>query len=400
MKLRTLSPSTILKGKRVLLRIGWDIPLSEKVDLDASLKIERSLPMIKWLTSRGAIVIALTYLGRPKRRDAEHSTHRLVGLLHKRYRLKVDFHPESITRPAERERLERRLLAADPGSVHLLENVRFELGEEKNDLELAKAYALLGDLYINDVFASCHRNHATIIGITKYLPSYAGPDLVAEVETCSHLLEKPKKPFIAIVGGLKISTKIGVLKALLSECDQVFVGGAMATTIWASMGKLVGSSFVEKEALLEAKKISQNKKIVLPLDVAVTHSGGKEKESVEYRSIDKVQAGEMIVDIGPATLEDWAHRLRKAKTILWNGPVGIVEDKASAVGSRRLAQIIGSCQKAFTVAGGGDTLPLITATHTLKLIKHVSTGGGALLEFIAKKGKLPGINALSIIKKL
>ncbi len=392
MKLRTLPPATLLKGKRVLLRLDWNIPLGGHVDPSESLKIERSLQTLKWLTGKGAIVIVLTHLGRPKHRDAEHSTHRLVGLLQRRYRLKVAFHPESVMRPAEHERLMRLLSTATSGSIHLLENVRFEFGEEENDPDLAAAYASLGDLFINDAFASCHRAHASVVGIVKRLPSYAGPELVAEVAALERLLVHPRKPFIAIVGGLKISSKIGVLRSLFSKCQSVFLGGAMATTVWAAMHKPTGSSFVEKDALLEARALAQNKKIVLPIDVGVTRV--QDKELVEYRPVDDVQSGEMIVDVGPKTLEDWAKRLKKAKTILWNGPVGVAEEKASAAGSRRLAQIIGGCPQAFTVVGGGDTLPLIVATRMEKHIRHVSTGGGALLEFIAKKGKLPGIISL------
>jgi phosphoglycerate kinase len=315
-----------------------------------------------------------------------------VELLKKDFGMKAEFYPESVMRSAERDRLARLVAGAKAGSVHVLENVRFELGEEENDVELSQAYASLGDLFVNDAFASCHRTHASVVGIAKCLPAYAGPNLVDEATALSRLLTKPKRPFVAVIGGLKISTKLPVIKILLSVCDHLLIGGAMATTIEASLKQQVGVSIIEEDEMDAAKMIGKNKKVLLPIDAVVTNKTA-DPSKAETVSIHKIPKLGMIVDIGPETLDQWSSILAKANTILWNGPVGMVEKPEFAKGSLHLARIIGQRVKGrpFGVVGGGDTDPLVLISHTKNMFDHISMGGGALLDFIAEKGKMPGL---------
>lgn len=393
MKLRTLPASLTLTGKRVLVRVDWNVPKAH-ASLDDSLRITRSLPLVHDLSARGATVILLTHLGRPTRRDLRYSTRPLSVLLKRRHNLSTTFHPESVSDARGRKRLQERLAQAEAGSVHLLENVRFEAGEDKNDRKLAKAYAELADIYINDAFGASHRAHTSLVALAKALPAYAGPALVTEVEALSRLLNRPSRPFVAILGGLKLSTKLPLLSKLLRSCDQVMVGGAMAATCMAAKGMAVGASTVERPLIKQIKTIIGSSKLILPVDVKVRR--GRER-ALYRRPADQVEKGDVIVDVGPATLAAWAARIKKAKTIMWNGPVGISEEQATGAGTRFLARAIAARAKGpvFGVAGGGDTLPVITQTRTSEWFDHVSTGGGAMLAFVAGDGKLPGLEPLS-----
>jgi len=381
-----------LRGQQVLLRLDWNVPLVGSFAKEDTLKLERSLDTIHLLQRRGAIVIVLTHLGRPKDREPELSTKRLVAVLKHRFRLEVNFHGQSVSVAKERKALLEELSQAEPGTVHLLENVRFEPGEEKNEAKLAKAYASPAKIFINDAFASSHRAHTSIVGIAKHLPAYAGPQLAEEVRALSAFLEKPKRPFLVVIGGLKLSTKIPVLKVLLTRCDKLLVGGAMATTLAAALGQKVGKSFVEKTMLKTAKAIAQNPKIMLPVDVMVTKKLDHQPKLVR-RDASALEKDDLIVDVGLKTLKAWGDQIKTANTLLWNGPVGIAEIHSCGAGSRFLARAIAarSRGKAYGVVGGGDTLPVIYATKTEHQFDHVSMGGGALLEFLEKKGKLPGL---------
>lgn len=392
MQLRSLTTAPSLAGMRVLVRVDWNVPLDGSLEPEASLKIKRSLETIDWLRKKKAVVILLTHLGRPQGLEEKYSTGHLVKMAKHVYKLDLVFHGERVSQAKECKKLLNELEKAPHGSVHLLENVRFEGGEEKNALSLAKAYASLGQFFINDAFASCHRAHASVIGIARLLPSYAGLSLQAEVTALSQLIQKPRSPTLAIVGGAKLSTKIPVLKALLSQYDHVCVGGAMATTIFAAQGKEIGASFIEESALSVAKQVAKQPNLVLPLDVMVTKRIGP-RMSLRAIAIDDIVSDDRVVDVGPKTRAAWGRLIQSSQTILWNGPVGIVEQHASAEGSRFLARAIGLHAKgrAFGVAGGGDTIPVISQTRTLSWFDHVSTGGGALLEFVSVKGKLPGL---------
>jgi phosphoglycerate kinase len=392
MKLRLLPPKLNLKGKRVLLRVDWNVPISS-ISPESSLKIERSLKTIKELAKRRAIVIVLTHLGRPKDHERSLSTAQLVPWLQKRERLHLTFHPESVSDTRAHKRLAQDLKIATAGSIHLLENVRFEKGEEKNSRSLEKAYASLADVFINDAFASSHRAHASVAGVARELPSYAGPALAQEVAALERMLHQPKRPFIAMIGGLKLSTKIPILESLLATCDRVLIGGAMATTFFAAMRIPIGKSFVDHSVIAVAKKLlASYRKIVLPIDVMVTKQV-KDRPVLRRALVSDIRPNEIIVDIGPATVLAWRAEVRRARTILWNGPLGMSEVRACAKGSFAMAHALGRHAEtsAFVVVGGGDTIPIIFSAKTQNQFDFVSTGGGALLEFIAEKGRLPGL---------
>lgn len=393
--LRTFSSRKPLRGRVVLVRVDWNVPANGSAERDASLKIERSLPLLKELKKRGAKVVVLTHLGRPAKRDKWFSTKPLVRLLRETYGSEIAYHPESVANKAEHAALRSALTAAAPGSIHLFENVRFLKGEETNEKRLAEAYADLGDIFINDAFASCHRAHASVVGIAKLLPSYAGPSLVEEVAALSRLLDHPKSPFIAVIGGLKLSTKLPVIEALCRSCDEVLIGGAMATALFKAKKIETGRSAHEKEGVALAKKLLKHKNIHLPQDVVVTTRITSDPV-LRRVSVDAIGKKDMIVDVGPNTLKAWAEIIASASTIVWNGPVGLIECATCGFGSRFLARVIGARVKgkAFGVAGGGDTLPAIHATKTESHFDFVSTGGGAMLDFIALKGRLPGLMVL------
>lgn len=395
--LRTLSTKKKLMGTSVLMRVDWNVPVSSK-GLKNSLKIERNINTIKQLQERGAKLILLTHLGRPKKRDRKLSTKRIVPLLKRHYQLNLRYHAESVSKIKSLETLRQHIEQADPGTIHILENVRFEKGEEKNDASLAKRYGSLGELFINDAFAVCHRKHVSVFGLARLFKkeAYAGPALVEEVKQLSHILSKPKKPFVAVIGGKKLSTKLPVLKSLTKRCDTVLVGGAMATPFFKASGIRIGKSFIEKGMEASARSILKMKKnIMLPVDVMTVTQVQKSSKRL-YKTLEEIEKKDIIVDAGPATLAEWASQLQKAKTILWNGPIGVTEIKAMGFGSRFIARVIAarSHHGAWTLAGGGDTIPVIINTRTDKDIQFVSTGGGAMLEFITKKGLLPGLQPL------
>lgn len=392
MNLRTLPKIKNIRGQRVLVRVDWNIPLQGEMEPEALLKVERSLVGIRELSRRGAVVILLTHLGRPKKCEVALSTKQLVPMLHRLYNLDVVYHKERISDKTQHSLLSKALLKAEPGSLHLLENVRFEEGEEKNSLPLAKAYASLGDAFVNDAFASCHRSHVSVVGVTKLLPSFAGPALVEEVKALGELLKKPKRPFVAVIGGKKLTTKLPVIKTLLGVCDAVMVGGAMSHAALVAKGLSIGASYVEKDGVPEAKSLLKAKNLFLPIDVMVVKKISD--DAVLSRVfVDEVGKKDMMVDVGPATLKAWGEVIQAAKTILWNGPVGVTENEKTGAGSRFLARVIGGRSKgaALGIAGGGDTIPVIMQTKTQNWFDFVSTGGGAMLEFLILKGRLPGL---------
>lgn len=389
--LRTLSSLQITPGMRVLLRVDWNVPLEGGMKPEASLKIERSMETIQWLQSKKAVVIVLTHLGRPLGADPAFSTSILVPLLKKKYQLALTHHTERVSQAGERAALLRSLESSAAGSVHLLENVRFEAGEEKNAAPLAKAYASLASAFVNDAFASCHRAHASVVGIAKYLPVCAGRSLVAEDKALDKVLSDKARPRVAIVGGFKLSTKLPLLKALLEKFDFVLVGGAMATTLKASTGQEVGASFVEPECFREAKRLVGTEKLLLPEDVVVAMGADfKKTRAIRW---DEIGEKERVFDIGPKTLKTWAKIVKTAKVIVWNGPVGMYEVAAFGTGSRFIARAVAARSKgvAYGVAGGGETIAVILATKTLDWFDHVSTGGGAMLDYLSSEGALPGL---------
>jgi phosphoglycerate kinase len=395
MNLRVLPKAKKLNGQRVFVRVDWNIPLSGKMEEESLLKIERSLVNIRDLSARGAVVILLTHLGRPKKRELALSTKQLVPVIKRLYDLDVTYHKEVVGEKVERAHLFKKLAAATEGSVHLLENVRFEEGEEKNAVALAKAYAGLADMFVNDAFASCHRAHVSVVGIAKQLPAFAGPALMDEVKALSGLLKKPKRPFVALIGGKKLTTKLPVIKALLEVCDAVMVGGAMAHAFFAAKGYSIGASYLEREGVEEAKKLLKHPRLVLPVDGMMAQTLS-EHAVLKRVSVESMGKKDMMVDVGPLTLKSWGECIQSAKTVLWNGPVGVSEIASMGAGSRFFARVIGGCSKGavFGVAGGGDTIPVIMQAKTQNWFDFISTGGGAMLEFLTLQGRLPGLVCL------
>ncbi|MFZ6015774.1 MAG: phosphoglycerate kinase [Patescibacteria group bacterium] len=398
--LPALTPKTPLRGKKILIRVDWNIPLSTNPSEGDLLKIERSAATIKKLQKQGAIVVVLTHLGRPKAKEKSLSTARLLPFAEAYLECPVMFLGEDIENAEGKIATAQSINTGKNGSVFLMENVRFYKGEDKNDKKLANIYASLADVYINDAFASCHRKHASVAALASLLPHFAGPSLIDEVAAAAKIIQKPKKPFVAVIGGAKLSTKMPVITSLAKKADKVLIGGAMAHSFFKAKKLSIGKSYIEEGSDKIAKKLIKNKKIVLPQDVLVAKAikRGVNPKQVNVKDVKKT---EMIGDIGPVTMQEWSAIIKSAQTILWNGPLGVFEITAFSHGSLVMGYAIASRSKgkAYGIVGGGDTIPVALATGMDEWFDHISTGGGALLEFIAKSGKLPGLEALQSRQK-
>ncbi|MFH1621001.1 MAG: phosphoglycerate kinase [Patescibacteria group bacterium] len=396
MKLPLLNQKKSIKGKKIFLRVDWNVPLSGHLTDEDLLKLERSVPVIRDYIKRGAIVFIATHLGRPRGRDLKFSTKNLGRVFEIHYRLKLGFLGQALDTSDGLAEAKEIIIKAHNGTAYLLENVRFYKGEEKNDPKLSKAFASLADMFVNDAFASCHREHSSVAGIAKYLPHFAGPTLSQEVSALSKLLNKQKRPYLAFIGGAKISTKIEVIKILLQVADKVFIGGAMATAFFAAKKYEIGKSYVEKEGIAIAKKLLTSKKLFLPIDAVIAKKIDAQVKAYPV-SVKEIRKTDIIGDIGTETMFAWAAEIKKAKTIVWNGPMGVAELEKFSHGSMFLARVIAARSKglAYGVIGGGDTLPVILKSGMSEWVDHLSTGGGAMLEFIAKRGVLPGIKAIT-----
>jgi phosphoglycerate kinase len=374
--------------------VDWNVPLSGPFAGEKALKLERTFGTIRNLADRGAVVIVMTHLGRPKGRDPKFSTEKLAHIAHGMSDIPIHFCGEALDTSTGLKKAQDLVHVAKSGTVFLLENVRFLKGEETDAPGLAKSLASLGDLFVNEAFAASHRAHASVVGVAKTLPSYAGPSLAEEVFALTKLLEKPKRPYVAVVGGAKLSTKLGVLESLLKVADRVLVGGAMAHPFYLAKGLKIGKSLTEKGGAAIAKKLMRNPKLAFPTDAVVAPKLDPKKAHVV--PISGIKADEVIGDIGTETMMAWAAWLKKANTIAWNGPVGVAEIPTFSHGSLLLARVIAARSKGpcFGVVGGGDTLPIVAKCGMGEWFDHVSTGGGAMLEFITKKGDLPGLRVL------
>ena len=381
-------------GKRVFLRADLNVPLDDGRITDDT-RIRASLPTIVYLLDRGATVILASHLGRPKGKvnDAlrlKPVADRLSQLLGRPVRMTGDALGPGVQVAVDKLR---------PGDMILLENLRFHAEEEANDPEFAKSLAGLADLYVNDAFGAAHRAHASTEGITHYLPSVAGLLMEREVDALQTLLERPAKPFHAVIGGAKVSGKLEVLEALLSRCQAILVGGGMANTFLASKGLALGKSLVEEEQLDNATRIVEEARrkrvrLMLPTDAVIApqiHHRAKTK----VVPVDAVPKDQMIVDIGPETVAAYTEHLAKAKTVFWNGPMGVFEHPQFAEGTRAIARSLATLtdQGAVTVVGGGDSVAAVEQLELTDRMTHVSTGGGASLEFLEGK-TLPGVAAL------
>ena len=377
-----------LKNKRVLIREDLNVPFDHDGNISSDIRIRAALPTIIDAQKNGAAVILMSHLGRPieGRYDEKYSlapvAKRLSKLLEQEVSLITDW---------------SNGVEVKPGQVVLLENVRFNKGEKANDDDLAKQYAQLADIFVMDAFATAHRAQASTHGVAKYTSTAcAGPLLENEVRVLTKALDGPEKPFVAIVGGSKVSTKLSVLKNLIDTVDQLIVGGGMANTFIAAAGYEVGKSLYEPDLIGEADDLmkqaqSHGAEIPIPIDVIVATEVSADAEA-EVKLISEVDENDRILDIGPETTQMYIEMLENAKTIVWNGPVGVFELDAFAKGTKALAEAIAK-SSAFTVAGGGDTLAAIDQYQISDKISYISTGGGAFLELLEGK-TLPAITIL------
>jgi phosphoglycerate kinase len=381
-------------GRRVFLRADLNVPLEDGRIADDT-RIRASLPTIVHLLERGAAVILASHLGRPKGKvnDAlrlKPVADRLSQLLGRPVRMTGDALGPGVQVAVDKLR---------PGDLLLLENLRFHSEEEANDPEFAKSLASVADLYVNDAFGAAHRAHASTEGITHFLPAVAGLLMEREVDALSRLLQKPARPFHAVIGGAKVSGKLEVLEALLSRCQAVLVGGGMANTFLAARGVELGKSLVERDALADAERIlaeARRKRVrfMLPGD-AVVAPQIHHRARTQTVPIDAVPKDQMVVDIGPATLSAYTEHLGKAKTVFWNGPMGVFEMSQMAEGTNAMARFLAkrTNRGVITVVGGGDSVAAVEGLGLADRMTHVSTGGGASLEFLEGK-TLPGVAAL------
>ena len=380
------------RGKRVLVRVDFNVPLDGGKVADDT-RIRAALPTLNALLKAGAALGLVSHLGRPKGRDPRLSlapvAKRLAELIEKPVRL-LD---ESIG-----PEVEKAVRALKPGDVVMLENVRFHPEEEKNDPAFAKKLAAGFDLYVNDAFGTAHRAHASTEGVAHLLPAYAGLLLEKELVALGGILDKPAHPFVAIIGGAKVSTKMDVLRSLVPRVDTLAIGGGMANTFLLAMGRPIGRSLAEPDKVSEARLVTDDvegngKELLLPVDVIAAPSADADGASgAATYDVDDVPSHLAIVDIGPRTIERYASVIRSAKMIFWNGPVGVFEVPAFANGTRRIAELMAE-SKATTVVGGGESVQAVEEAGLADKMTHVSTGGGASLELIEGK-TLPGVAAI------
>lgn len=389
-----------LKGKRVLVRVDFNVPLDENLNITDDIRITESLPTIKKIVADGGKAILMSHLGRPKggpnpKYSLKPTAIRLSELLGKEVKLAPDcIGPET----------KAMVDAMKDGDVLILENVRFHAEEEKNDPAFAKQLAELGDVYINDAFGSAHRAHASTEGVTKYIKICAAGYLMQkELDYLGGAITNPKRPYVAILGGAKISGKIDVINNLLTKVDTLIVGGGMAYTFYKAEGKEIGTSLLEAEKIDLAKEVLANAKksgikFLLPKDVVVASEFNNDSPSTVV-SVDAMPADKMGLDIGPETIKLFSDELRNAKTIVWNGPMGVFEMENFAKGTNAIAKVLAdvTATGSITVIGGGDSAAAITKAGLKDKVSHVSTGGGASLEFLEGKA-LPGVVALNDVK--
>jgi phosphoglycerate kinase len=383
-----------VRGKRVFLRSDLNVPIDDGRIIDDT-RIRASLPTLVYLLEQGATVILASHLGRPhgKVNDAyrlKPVADRLSQLLRR---------PVKMTGDALGPGVQDAVGKLRPGDLLLLENLRFHAGEEANDPAFAEALTAFADLYVNDAFGSAHRAHASTEGITHFLPAVAGLLLEREVNALSRLLDRPPRPFHTVIGGAKISEKLNVLRSLIGRCQAILVGGGMANTFLAAKGLEMGKSLVETEQLENASAIMaearrRRMRLMLPTDVLVA-AQVHHRAPREVVSVNAVPKDWMVVDIGPQTVEKYREALSKARTIFWNGPMGIFEVAPFAEGTNAIARAIAerTADGAITVVGGGDSVAAVQQLGLVDQLSHVSTGGGASLEFVEGR-TLPGVAAL------
>jgi len=390
MKKKTIKDIAIT-GKKVLMRVDFNVPLDENLNITDDTRITAALPTIRYALENGAKLILMSHLGRPKGKVVEEmrlkpAARRLSELLNQKVKTVDDCVGAPVKEAVE---------ALGPGEVLLLENLRFHPEEERNDPSFSQALAELGEIYVNDAFGTAHRAHSSTVGVAKFLPAVSGFLLQKEINYLGAVVANPRKPFVVILGGAKVSDKIGVIENLLGKVAAFLIGGGMAYTFLKAKGVEIGNSKLEADKLpIASELLSRAKKkelkLLLPVDNVITDTleqGGQVRQAGEA-----VPEGWLGVDVGPKTVENFKARLSSAKTILWNGPLGICEREEFARASREIAEYISGLE-ATTIIGGGDTAAAVAKFGLSEKMSHVSTGGGASLEFLEGK-ELPGIAAL------
>jgi len=377
-----------VKGKRVLVRVDFNVPLKDGKVTDDT-RIKAALPTINYLLENGAALVLCSHLGRPKGEPKpEFSLKPVSDYLNAMVDAKVSFVDDCIG-----PKVKAAVDALANGEILVLENTRFYAGEKKNDPEMAKELASLADLFVNDAFGTAHRKHASNVGVAEYLPAVAGLLLEKEIQYLDQAIEDPKKPFVAILGGAKVSDKIGVIQNLLEKADSVLIGGGMANTFFKAQGYPMADSLVEDEVLDTARSLVQEggQKLRLPVDVVIADSFSDDAAQ-KVMPVGPVPDGWRILDIGPDTVEKYSAAVSKAGTVVWNGPMGVFEMPNFAKGTFAVAQAIADSD-AISIIGGGDSASAINKSGLAEKISHISTGGGASLEML-EGVQLPGLVAL------
>jgi len=387
-----------LKGKRVLIRVDFNVPLDENLNITDDIRIRSALPTIKYALERRAKVILMSHLGRP---DGQVKEELRLAPVAKRLRELLN-KPVTALKDCIGDEVKKAVSAMKPGDVVLLENLRFHAEEEKNDPVFAKELASLGDVFVNDAFGTAHRAHASTEGVTHYLPSVAGFLLEKEMEYLGNTVDNPKRPFVAILGGAKVKDKIKVIDNLLNKVDALLIGGGMAYTFLKVQGYTIGSSKLDKDGLDTARaaleKCALNKATgkTIPILLPVDHVIGDKFDAAADTKVVGVDIpdGWMGLDIGPNTIELFEDKLKSAKTIVWNGPLGVFEMDKFAKGTEDIAKFIAGLKGVTSIIGGGDTAAAMAKFKVDGKMTHISTGGGASLEYLEGRG-LPGIDALN-----
>ena len=383
-------------GKKVFVRVDFNVPMDEHQHITNDTRIRATLPTIQHLLNAGAAVILACHVGRPtEAREPQFSTRPIVARLEECLGQPVKWAPDCVGPEAEKA-------AADlkPGEVLLLENLRYHKAEKKNDPEFAKQLASLADIAVDDAFGVAHRAHASNVGITAYLETVAGFLMEKEINYISKTLEAPKRPFVAIIGGAKVSDKIGVIENMIDKVDTIIIGGGMAHTFDASKGYPIGDSLCERDKIDLAKELLEKAekkgvKVILPVDVVIADKFAADANTKTV-DVDKVPDGWQALDSGAKTSEEYVNALKGAKTVIWNGPMGVFEFDAFAKGTEAVARAVAQATKegAISIVGGGDSIAALKKTGLSEKISHISTGGGATLELLEGK-VLPGIAALA-----
>jgi len=375
-------------GKKVLVRVDFNVPLDGDRVVDDT-RIRAALPTLAYLRERGARVVLASHLGRPKGTvDKRYSLAPVAAYLRDTIGVPVTLAPDSIG-----PEVESLVRAMEPGEVLLLENTRFYGGEEKNDSQYAAGLARLADVYVNDAFGAAHRAHSSTEGVARLLPAVAGLLMEKELDFLGRALAEPTRPFVAILGGAKVSDKIGVINNLLDKVDRLLVGGGMANTFLKAKGHFLGDSLVEDEVLEMARSLMERAgdALVIPSDAVIADAFDAKADSQVVRA-DSVPEGWRVLDIGPRSIERFTAELRPAKTVVWNGPMGVFEFPRFAEGTVAIARVLADLD-ATTIIGGGDSVAAVEQAGVADRISHISTGGGASLEFLEGK-TLPGVAAL------